>query len=195
VETLAQLTRLGRRVYVMRGNRDFLLDAPLPAGGAPAFSARCGAVMLEDPCAVRLWGVPALLMHGDALCTDDLQYQAFRAMARRPEWQRGLLARPLAERLAMARALRADSETSKGGKADYLMDVNAQAVAAAMREAGVRLLIHGHTHRPARHAFELDGEAAVRWVLPDWSAAEHRGGLLLAGPEGLEPLGPWSGGR
>ena len=187
IDALAGLARRGCRVHVMRGNRDFLLDLPLPPASAPVtgFAARAGASMLEDPCTVSLFGEPALLSHGDALCTDDGDYQRFRALTREPAWQRAFLDKPLEERIAIAQDLRARSELSKTAKADYIMDVNAEAVEAAMRAAGVRLLIHGHTHRPARHALVIDGATATRIVLPDWDAAQGRGGLLLATRDGL----------
>jgi len=190
ITRLAAHARAGLRIHVMRGNRDFLLDAPLPVAGA-RFSARIGAIMLDDPCTVSLFGTPALLAHGDALCTDDVDYQRFRAMTREPAWQRAFLARALDERIAIAHDLRARSELSKGEKAGYLMDVNPRAVERTMREAGVRLLIHGHTHRPARHAIASDGRPAERWVLPDWDAAAGRGGFLVASAAGLAPVGDW----
>lgn len=199
LQALAELSAGGCALFVMRGNRDFLLDAPMdglgsvgPGGealrsGAPAgpFSQRTGATMLPDPCVVSLFGEPALLCHGDALCTDDADYQRFRALTRDPGWQRTFLARPRDERIAVAQDLRARSELSKSTKDDALMDVNPQAVEAAMREAGVRLMIHGHTHRPARHSLAIDGRPAQRWVLSDWDAAHGRGDMLLATREGL----------
>lgn len=189
-DLFARLASGGCRVYVMRGNRDFLLDVARP--GAPAsFAARCAATMLPDPCVVSLFGRPVLLSHGDALCTDDAEYQRFRALSRSPGWQRDFLSRPLDERLAIASDMRARSEMSKAGKLDMLMDVNDAAVQAVMRAAGVRVLIHGHTHRPACHDFELDGAPAQRWVLPDWSASGRRGGMLRASADGLGFVGHW----
>jgi UDP-2,3-diacylglucosamine hydrolase len=107
-------------------------------------------------------------MHGDTLCTDDHEYQAFRKMVRNPDWQRAMLARPLAERLAIARQLRETSTASMAGKSMEIMDVNQDAVAAAMREHGVYTLLHGHTHRPAVHNFQVDDRRAMRIVLGDW---------------------------
>jgi len=194
LDSLAALTAAGRRVFLMRGNRDFLLDVPL-AGAAGAsvapFSARAGATMLADPTRVLLFGRPALLAHGDALCTDDADYQAFRAQSRSPAWQQAFLSQPLAARVEAARALRARSEAEKAAKAQYLMDVNAAEVERAMREAGASLLIHGHTHRPAHHRMRLDGASAERWVLPDWEARAGRGGMLIATARGLQATGAW----
>jgi UDP-2,3-diacylglucosamine hydrolase len=188
IRALAGVSRGGCRIHVMRGNRDFLLDVPLPQSPAPSsagFAARIGATMLQDPCVISLFGEPALLAHGDALCTDDGDYQRFRALTRDPSWQRAFLEKPLGERIAIAQDLRARSELSKTAKADYIMDVNAGAVESAMRTAGVRLLIHGHTHRPARHQVALDGAPALRIVLPDWDAAQGRGGMLAVTAEGI----------
>ncbi len=191
VDRLAALSAAGTRVYAMRGNRDFLLDAAFPPGAAarPArsFGAASGARLLEDPCTVTLFGEPVLLTHGDALCTDDLEYQRARALARSAGWQHDFLARPLAERLRIARDLRGESRrvqaaraAQDAGEADP-GDVNPQAVEAAMRAAGVRTLVHGHTHRPACHRWDLDGAPAARRVLPDWHAGpagRARGGFL-----------------
>lgn len=190
---LAAIAAGGRRVFLMRGNRDFLLGAPLPSSATACtpFDARSRATMLADPCVVSLFGRPALLSHGDALCTDDADYQAFRAVSRSARWQREFLARPLAERIAAARALRARSEADKGTKADYLMDVNAAAVERALHDARVSVLIHGHTHRPAHHRLRVDGREVERWVLPDWDAGAGRGGMLVATAQGLEPVGRW----
>ena len=223
---LARFSRLsmaGLRLLVMRGNRDFLLDVARPAAAsaceastkpaassdaAASFSEHCGATMIDDPCVIELFGTQVLLAHGDALCTDDIDYQQFRLQARTPAWQQGFLAQPLEARVAAARAMRAQSEQSKGGKAGYLMDVNAGAVADAMRRARVRCLIHGHTHRPAEHRFDLDGALAERWVLPDWDAGgltttaapalpggiaqrSRRGGFLRVDARGWQRLGDW----
>jgi len=186
----ALLARIGssdRKLYVMRGNRDFLLDAGRGEHDAPRFSDRCGATMLDDPCLVTLFGEPAVLAHGDALCTDDLDYQRVRAEVRSPGWQRAFLARPMTDRLAFARSARAESERAKAAR--YPSDVNAGAVEALLREGGARLLIHGHTHRPACHAWRLDGQIARRWVLPDWDAIDGRGGFLWADARGFETDG------
>jgi len=180
---LARLSAGGTRVWLMRGNRDFLLDVPLldvplPGASAPTFSARCGATLLDDPCPILLHGVPALLAHGDALCTDDAVYQQWRRTCRDPAWQRGFLARPLAERIAIGRSARETSEAGKREKPGALMDVNQGAVDAALDEAGARLLIHGHTHRPGHHRWVRDGQARERVVLTDWDADADRGVLL-----------------
>ena len=160
IAALKRLADGGLPCYFMHGNRDFLVGAE--------FAAASGCKLLEDPTVIELHGTRVLLMHGDTLCTDDHEYQAFRQMVRNPEWQRGMLARPLPERLAIARQLRETSAASMAGKSMEIMDVNQDAVVAAMREHGVYTLLHGHTHRPAIHRFEADGHDAVRIVLGDW---------------------------
>jgi UDP-2,3-diacylglucosamine hydrolase len=132
-----------------------------------------------------------MLSHGDAFCTDDRDYQAFRAESRSARWQSSFLAEPLERRIEAARAMRERSRSEKGAKSDELMDVNAGAVERAMREAAVTLLIHGHTHRPARHAWTAQGASLERWVLPDWDPSRGRAGMLIATREGLATLGDW----
>ena len=182
---LAGLSGSGLVVSLMRGNRDFLLDT-----GSPRFSTRCGVQLLDDPVVIDLFGRRVLLTHGDALCVDDVEYQRFRAQSRSPEWQRTLLAQPLAQRLALARQLRERSETEKLHKADYLMDVNDGQVAQSMVGQGVDLMIHGHTHRPADHEFMAGGRRCQRLVLPDWDARAGRGGFLCVDAQGWRRLAP-----
>lgn len=160
IAALKALTDGGLPCYFMRGNRDFLVGE--------GFAAASGCTLLEDPTIVELHGTRVMLMHGDTLCTDDHEYQAFRKMVRNPDWQRAMLSRPLVERLAIARQLRETSAASMAGKSMEIMDVNQGAVADAMRAHGVYTLLHGHTHRPAVHRFEVDGHDAVRIVLGDW---------------------------
>ena len=165
----------GTPVYVMRGNRDFLLGSD--------FAERSGCTLLEDPTRIDLYGRPALLMHGDLLCTDDTEYMAFRKMVRDPVWQRDLLAKPLDERRQMAQAMRASSREQTGGKPESIMDVNSDAVVRLMTEHHVQRLIHGHTHRPAIHDLDVAGHAAQRIVLGDWY---EQGSMLVCSPAGCE---------
>ena len=150
----------GVPVFFMHGNRDFLLGAD--------YAARAGMTLLTDPTIVELGGERVLLMHGDTLCTDDIDYQKFRTLVRNPEWQRQFLSKPLVERRAFAAQARGESRKQTAMKAAEIMDVNQAAVEAALREHGVRRMIHGHTHRPATHRFELEGQSAERIVLGDW---------------------------
>lgn len=164
-------------VAFMHGNRDFLV-----AGG---FAEDAGVRLIQDPTVVDLYGTRTLLMHGDTLCTGDLAYQQFRAQVRNPAWQAAALARPLQERLALARGMRADSEGAKQGKDMAIMDVTPLAVASAFAESGCEVMIHGHTHRPGRHVHRVAGRERVRWVLNDWY---QRPGYLEAAPEGIRAV-------
>lgn len=172
IAALRDLAATGVRVFVMHGNRDLLLGAD--------FAAAAGATLLADPTRAEIGGEAVLLAHGDVYCTRDVAYQRFRAQARNPDFQRAFLAKPLAERRAFIGQVRAKSEEVKQATAAEIMDVTPETIAAAMRTAGVTRMIHGHTHRPATHRFELDGRSAERWVLPDWDldADMPRGGYL-----------------
>ncbi|HWI99419.1 MAG TPA: UDP-2,3-diacylglucosamine diphosphatase [Burkholderiales bacterium] len=167
---LADLARRGVPVYLMHGNRDFLVGE--------RFCAATGAKLLADPGVHEIQGVRTLLMHGDTLCTDDLDYQNWRRIARSEAWQREFLARPLAERRRAIVGMREKSKEVVQAKPAEIMDVNDAAVAQAMRAHAVTRLVHGHTHRPGRHALTIDGRPAERWVLPDWYG---RGGYLEIG--------------
>ena len=164
----------GVPVYFMVGNRDFLLGE--------AFATRAGMILLDDGVVHTLYDRPTLIMHGDILCTDDVAYQAVRRQVRAPEWQAQILAMSLEQRRAFARQARDDSRSHTGSTAETIMDVNAAAVEAAMRKAGVTRLIHGHTHRPAVHEFLLDAKAAQRIVLGDWY---EQGSVLRVDGEGV----------
>ena len=159
-QTLRALRDSGVPIWFMHGNRDFLLGAD--------FAARAGMSLLADPTVIDLHGERTLLMHGDTLCTDDVDYQKFRALVRDPDWQQGFLAKPLAERRAFAMQARGESRKHTSMAKPEIMDVNPAAVETTMREHGVHRLIHGHTHRPATHSLNLDGAIAKRSVLGDW---------------------------
>ena len=165
---LAQLTASGVPCYVMHGNRDFLLGS--------GFEARSGVRLIEDPLLIELYGEPVLLTHGDALCTADHSYQQLRAVVRQRTWQQRFLALPLDVRGALAERARAGSRRHVSYTAADIMDADDGAVLAVMRACGVRTLVHGHTHRPAVHALELDGAPARRIVLGDW----HQHGSCLS---------------
>jgi UDP-2,3-diacylglucosamine hydrolase len=168
----------GVPVFFLPGNRDFL--------AGEVFAQAAGLILLADPTTIDLFGTPTLLTHGDAYCTDDINYQAFRRQVRDPAWQAAFLARPLAERHALARELRERSELAKAGKKPEIMDVNIDAVSLAFRERGVSRIIHGHTHRPARHQYLIDGRPCERWVLADWY--EESGGYLRCDTDGCRAL-------
>jgi UDP-2,3-diacylglucosamine hydrolase len=164
---LRGLTQGGVRLFLMHGNRDFLIGE--------RFCGATGAQLLQDPTLLEVGGVKTILMHGDTLCTDDVDYQGWRRTARSVEWQRQFLARPRAERRELILGLREKSKAVIQEKAAEIMDVNQDAVREAFRRHGVGRLIHGHTHRPGRHALDIDGRRCERWVLPDWYG---RGGYL-----------------
>ena len=169
---LRSLTQRGTPVYVMHGNRDLLLG--------DGFAQATGAAFLADPCRTELGGAATLLAHGDAYCTLDTAYQAFRRRARNRLWQRVFLGCPLALRRAAIGQVRRVSEAGKQMMPAQIMDVTPEAIEQALRSAGVWRMIHGHTHRPDRHRFDLDGQSAERWVLPDWhfDTDPQRGGYL-----------------
>lgn len=176
-EAIDAMEQLAEQVplYVMYGNRDFLMREE--------FCRRSGAKLLPDPTVIDLYGTPSVLLHGDTLCTDDLPYQEFRRMVRDPQWQEALLAKSPEERLALAREYRETSKTETGTKDEAIMDVNAEAVAQMLREQHVLQMIHGHTHRPAIHEFELDGRPARRIVLGDWY---EQGSVLVCDETGCK---------
>lgn len=155
----------GPALYFMRGNRDFLLGE--------TFCTAAGGQLLPDPTVITLDGRPTLLMHGDSLCTADADYQQFRRMARDPQWQADIMGRSLEERRMLARELREMSRDATSNKAEDILDVTPAEVERVMAAHGVDCLIHGHTHRPARH----DQQHGTRWVLGDW---DHTGWQLTA---------------
>ncbi len=172
--TLRDLTAQGTRVFIMRGNRDLLMNQEL--------CSACGAWLLDDPTLLDLYGTPTLISHGDALCTDDVEYQRFRELVRSRDWQSQFLAQPLAQRKAQIEKIREQSEAQKRGKDMAIMDVNTEAVNDLLRQNRYPRLIHGHTHRPARHLHHLDGHTCERWVLGDW---DHRANALRCDGSGI----------
>ena len=157
---LRELTDTGVPVYFMHGNRDFAIGIE--------FAAQTGIRILNDPAVVNLYGTDVLLSHGDALCTDDIEYQKVRAMTRNPEWLAMMLAKSIEERIAFAVAARRESMARGESLSDEIMDVNQDAVVAVLREHEVDTLLHGHTHRPAIHEVDLGDRTATRIVLGDW---------------------------
>ncbi|MDX9874540.1 MAG: UDP-2,3-diacylglucosamine diphosphatase [Spongiibacteraceae bacterium] len=181
---LRQLSDRGTRIFFQHGNRDFLLGN--------AYAERCGMTLLPEEAEIDLYGRHALLLHGDTLCTEDRDYMALRAQLRNPAWQQALLARPLDERRQLAASLREQSKAAGAMKSEEIMDVTPAEVERVMAAHGVDLLIHGHTHRPARHPLVIDGKPAERIVLGDWGldlwwlAARPNGALALH----REPISP-----
>lgn len=143
-------------VFIMHGNRDFLMGSRL--------ARVCNATLLQDPTTLQIAGTRFVLTHGDALCLDDNEYQTFRRMVRSAEWQQDFLAKPLHERQRIASDIRARSEAQKTSGVEYA-DVDRSAANALLKSASATTMVHGHTHRPATHSL-TDGQE--RWVLSDW---------------------------
>ncbi|MBL8255810.1 MAG: UDP-2,3-diacylglucosamine diphosphatase [Pseudoxanthomonas mexicana] len=178
---IREVADAGVPVFFIRGNRDFLVG--------DAFARRAGMRILPDPAVVMLYGKPAILMHGDLLCTGDTAYQAFRAQTRNPAWQAQFLAQPLSARLAFAAQARAASAAHQGGmkqsdKATFetLTDVAPATVDTTFTQFRIDTLIHGHTHRPAIHDLTVENRACQRIVLGDWY---EQGSVLRVEPDGM----------
>lgn len=170
------LRRLAKTVpvFFMAGNRDFLIGE--------SFAATTGITILPDPTLLTLYATPVLLSHGDELCTDDTAYQTFRQQVRNPAWQSQFLSQPLQNRIAYIEQLRAKSEQEKSTKSMQIMDVNAAAVKALLKQYHYPpLFIHGHTHRPNMHTVNSDGHTSQRWVLGDWY---EQGSYLMLDADG-----------
>ena len=174
-EALQAVTETGTALYLMHGNRDFLIGQD--------FCDRVGATLLDEPTVIDLNGEPTLLMHGDSLCTADEEYQKFRASMRNPQWQKAFLQRPLADRQTVARQMREISQARNQGKEQTIMDVTPEEVVADMERHRVQQLIHGHTHRPAVHELEANGAPARRYVTGDW----HEKAWFIEAREGTAP--------
>jgi len=159
-QALRKLTRKHLPVFFMHGNRDFMIGSE--------FAAETGIIILTDPTIADIYGDRVLLSHGDAWCTDDIEYQAVRTMTRDPHWQAMMLEKPLQERLAFAVQARAASLAHSETLSDDITDVNADAIQQAFADAGVEIILHGHTHRPAIHDLDIDGRPLKRIVLGDW---------------------------
>lgn len=160
VQSIQQLSSTGTQIYFTHGNRDFLIG--------DSFAERTGCTLLPEQQIIRLNGVPTLIMHGDTLCTDDIEYQQARKLMHSPQWQSEILQLSIPERIQKALELRMQSQQTTQSQREEILDANQQTIEKVMREEGVRQLIHGHTHRPGVHEFALDGQAATRIVLGDW---------------------------
>lgn len=171
IDAIRAVSEADTKVFWIAGNRDFLV------GGA--FAAATGATLLDDPSVIDIAGKRIVLTHGDAQCTDDAPYMAFRATVRQPQWQAEFLSMPLAQRKAIIEGLRNDSKMEQKEKTVAIMDVNPVAIAKLFSESNTGIMIHGHTHRPALHHYP---QGLRRYVLPDWEceSAPPRGGWLAA---------------
>ena len=169
IQSVRELSDMDVPCYFMAGNRDFM--------AGEQFAADSGCEILNDPTTIGLYGTKVVLMHGDTLCTDDIEYQQFRTMSRDPAWQKQMGALPLEQRIAMAAQIREQSKEATDDKAEDIMDVNKKSVFQAFAEHQADTIIHGHTHRPAIHQIAKDEttnydtekpEFLSRIVLGDW---------------------------
>jgi UDP-2,3-diacylglucosamine hydrolase len=160
IECIKQLSDQGTPVFIQHGNRDFLIGNQ--------FETMSGCTLLTDPYIIELYGQKVMLMHGDLLCSDDVEYQSFRQQVRNPEWQNHILQLPLSRRRELAKELREKSRQQTQGKTEEIMDVTQSTVKRYMLDNNVSILIHGHTHRPKIHEWKHDGNTATRIVLGDW---------------------------
>src|SRR5262245_36845142 len=174
-DALRELARAGVALTFMQGNRDVLAGS--------GFAARCGATLIADPTILDLHGTRTLLLHGDTLCTDDVEYQKFRVIARDPAFQQRFLSQPIPERKQQMLDMRMKREQHAQVQAAEIMDAAPATVEKVLRDFGYPRLIHGHTHRPARHVHTVDGHRCERWVLNDWYL---RGGFLRCDARGCK---------
>lgn len=176
IEALKKLTDRHIQVFLMHGNRDFLIGS--------AFEKKTGAVLLNDPILVEIFGKKILLCHGDTLCTDDIEYQSFRDKIRSESWKNEFLKKSLSERVSIANEFRKESELNKKKKSLEIMDVNLDEVNRTLIQFNYpNFLIHGHTHRPNQHSINLDGHQIQRIVLGDWY---EQGSYLILNAHGIE---------
>ncbi|MFI8465170.1 MULTISPECIES: UDP-2,3-diacylglucosamine diphosphatase [Stutzerimonas stutzeri subgroup] len=174
-DALRALSERGTRIYLMHGNRDFMLGK--------GFCRAAGCTLLGDPSVVELGGERVLLMHGDSLCTRDEGYMRLRRLLRNPLSLFILRHLPLSTRRKLARKLRNESRAQTRIKASDIIDVTPELIPRVLAEHGVRTLIHGHTHRPATHELEVDGRPARRIVLGDW---DQQGWALQVDESGFQ---------
>ncbi len=178
LDALRTLSSQGVDVYLIHGNRDFLLGEQ--------FAHYSGITLLSDPTLLTIYQKRILLCHGDTLCTDDNQYQEFRTTVRSEPWITQFLAQPLATRVAQVEALRKQSELAKSSKEMSIMDVNNHAVLSLLQAFEYPdILIHGHTHRPNKHEHIIDGHCCERWVLGDWY---EQASCLKLDIDGCQPI-------
>lgn len=180
IDAIRAVSDAGVAVYWIAGNRDFLVG--------DVFAREAGLTRLDDPSIVTIAGQKIVLVHGDAQCTDDEAYMTFRTQVRQPAWQHHFLAMPLAQRKTIIAGLRSGSRAAQRDKSDAIMDVNADAIARVFDASNTNLMIHGHTHRPAKHIdHDSDGNhTRTRYVLPDWDCdtGVRRGGWIAMTADG-----------
>jgi UDP-2,3-diacylglucosamine hydrolase len=178
IDALRGITDAGVELFWIAGNRDFLVGKE--------FAHATGATLLPDPFIATVGQLQLVLSHGDAQCTDDAAYIRFRNQVRDPRWQHDFLAQSLAHRKKIIEGMRIESRAAQREKTAEIMDVNAEAIESLFDATATSLMIHGHTHRPARHEYRNDEKARVRYVLPDWDCDEEprRGGWISVYSDG-----------
>jgi len=159
IQQLKQLNTHDIQVFIMHGNRDFLLGSE--------FETASAATLIPDPYFIELNNNHIMLSHGDLFCTDDQPYMQFREMVRNPDWKKNFLNKPVAERITIAQAMREKSQ-QKGQDNTDIIDVNQKTIESILSEHNIQILIHGHTHKPATHQFEINNQVVQRIVLSDW---------------------------
>jgi UDP-2,3-diacylglucosamine hydrolase len=178
IDCFKQLTQSGVALYFVHGNRDFMLGE--------AFVSACGGQLLTERTVIKLGEQSILVEHGDALCTLDEKFMAFRAQSRHPLWQQGMLAKPLAERVQIAELWRLQSKMQNSNKPENIMDVTPQAVLDTLQQHQLTTLLHGHTHRPMIHNITLhNGTTGQRIVLGDWQEETGRAVIGIADEQGI----------
>ena len=175
IQHLKKLSDTGVKLYFIQGNRDFLIRE--------SFINSIGGQLLPDTQIINLCGTPTLILHGDTLCTDDKAYQRMRALFRVKFIQWLYLSLSLEKRVKRAQSIRKVTRKKTQKKSTKILDVNQQAVEETMKENNITQMIHGHTHRPATHEFELNGKKAKRIVLGDW---HEKASFVVADSEGLK---------
>ncbi|MGZ3236514.1 MAG: UDP-2,3-diacylglucosamine diphosphatase [Burkholderiaceae bacterium] len=176
-DAIRRISDAGIAVFWIAGNRDFLVDED--------FARSAGMTLLPDPYVAQIAGQQIVLAHGDAQCTDDVSYMAFRNQVRQPEWQEKFLSQSLSKRKEIIAGMRTESRSSQRNKSMEIMDVNAAAISSLFDASGTSVMIHGHTHRPARHEYHGKNNVRVRYVLPDWECDSEpvRGGWIAVGSD------------
>ncbi len=175
IESLAAVTNKGIAGFFTHGNRDFLIGEH--------FAAQTGFRLLGEAELIDCYGQQILLMHGDSLCTDDIEYQKLRMMVRNPQWQTQILSQSVEQRIALAQQMRTASAEQMSTKAEHIMDVNQSAVDHILDEMNTDILLHGHTHRPNIHRYQYDGRERTRLVLGDWY---EQGSVIYWSAQGYE---------
>lgn len=178
IKQLRSFTDQGGEGYFIHGNRDFLIGEQ--------FAEQTGLELLSEPYPIELNGQTCCLLHGDSLCTDDVDYQAFKQMVRGAEWQAEFLAKSVSEREAIAQALREKSQESMQAKAEDIIDANEVAISELFVDSGVDIMIHGHTHRQNIHTYEINDKTVQRIVLGDWG---ETGNVLVVDSEASQNNG------